>query len=103
MLMQNRLIPGLQPAVIPVAPGQAADGAPPPPLQHIPELTNNNILTLSNLSVPAQNPALTQAARNPQAVRAALTYVDPLHVESRRSQRYATRNGGSYDLFSKLP
>ncbi|OAQ23788.1 hypothetical protein K457DRAFT_903643 [Linnemannia elongata AG-77] len=89
MLAQNNFIPEPQPAMIPAAPGQV-DGAAPPPPQHIPELTNNNILTLSNLSVPAQNPALAQAAHNPQAVRAALTYIDPLQVETRRSQRLAT-------------
>lgn len=102
MLTPQHLIPGLQPVVIPANPIPAA-GTGPPQHQHIPELTNNNILTVNNLSVPAQTPALAQAANNPQAVRAALSYVEPFRVETRRSQRLATRNGGSYDLFGKLP
>ncbi|KAK3812377.1 MAG: hypothetical protein JOS17DRAFT_762578 [Linnemannia elongata] len=102
MLTQKHLIPGLQPAVIPADPIPAA-GAGPPQHQHIPELTNNNILSVSNLSVPTQNPALALAAQNHQAVRAALSYGNPFCVETRRSQRLATRNGGSYDLFGKLP
>ncbi|KAF9141436.1 hypothetical protein BG015_001280, partial [Linnemannia schmuckeri] len=95
-------VPGLKPVVIPAPVPTPVTGAPPSHTRYTSEITNDNILTMSNLTDLRQNPTLqvAQAAHNPQAVSAAVTYSNPLRLDSKRAQRAAKRNGGSYDLFA---